>query len=595
MEDFGSIPGAAPDLPRVVDFIELNGLDESAAGALQALDKMALDCVMDMPPSGFHIQGVDAARGTPSSLVMGRVRKAATMTPEQIQRGGAATEANIQSRMKFYTQLNNLDDRCEQALLAMGPEGAALVMDHGFIVRGVDPKKGTASQLAMARIKRVQRRLAAGGAPVPMGAGGPPGGNKFRGAPSRAAAPQMVQDYGRPPAHSGSRMVIEGYGVGPDAPPEFFGRPRRLDDFIELNQLDDRCAQALKELSPAAASWVMDCGHFVFVDHVEPERGNTSTIAMSRLKKLRNISAAEREQYPSALTVRRRAEEFVRVNNLDERSVEVLSSLDPLQVQAVMDEGFVVRNVDESKGTASGLVMARVKKVRMNMASKGMGRGNFAQAPGGRRRSRSRGSRFPPRSAPFQGGYAPDFQGGAGRAAPASRLEQFIEVNSLDQRCADRLRSLDPVQQQVVMDMGFVVGNVKRDRGSASSVVMGRIRKTTDDGTGAGIAASAAGIGAYLTPDVVATRLEDFIKINNLDERCQLSLRELNPEQQAAIMDRAFVITGIDPVRGSASSMVMGECRKFRMQAEQNGGGAAPPQRTEQIPGPQTVGLLFEG
>jgi len=589
MEDFGSIPGASPDLPRVVDFIELNGLDESAAGALQSLDKMTLDCVMDMPPSGFHIQGVDTARGTPSSLVMGRVRKAQTMTPEQIQRGGAPTEANIRARMKFYIQLNNLDDRCEQALLAMSPEGAALVMDHGFIVRGVDPHKGTASQLAMARIKRVQRRLAAGGVPVPMGGAAPTGGKGFRPRPSRAS-PQMVQDYGRPP-HVGSRMLIEGYGVGPEAPPEFFGRPRRLDDFIELNQLDERCAQALKELSPAAASWVMDCGHFVFVDHVEPERGNTSTIAMSRLKKLRNISAAEREQYPSALTVRRRAEEFVRVNNLDERSVEVLNSLDPLQVQAVMDEGFVVRNVDESKGTASGLVMARVKKVRINTA-KGMGRG------GGRPRSRSRGSRFPPRAGPFPGGYAADFQGAGGRAAPASRLEQFIEVNSLDQRCADRLRSLDTIQQQVVMDMGFVVGNVNNARGSASSVVMGRIRKTTDDGTGGGAAAGAAAgagmtAGSYLTPDVVANRLEDFIKINNLDDRCQQSLRELTPEQQAAIMDRAFVITGIDPARGSASAMVMGECRKLRMQAEQNGGGA--PQHTEPIPSAQTVGLLFEG
>merc|ERR1719353_1494651 len=72
--------------------------------------------------------------------------------------------------------------------------------------------------------------------------------------------------------------------------------------------------------------------------------------------------------------------------------------------------------------------------------------------------------------------------GGAGAGGPpnehevAVRLQSFIHLNNLDESCQGWLRGLSAAQQKAVMDQGMTI-HVDPSRGSANSVVMGRIKK----------------------------------------------------------------------------------------------------------------------
>merc|ERR1719261_2352649 len=61
----------------------------------------------------------------------------------------------------------------------------------------------------------------------------------------------------------------------------------------------------------------------------------------------------------------------------------------------------------------------------------------------------------------------------------------------------------------------------------------------------------------------VATQLQNFIQMNNLDDSCQGWLRGLSTAQQKAVMDQGMVIN-VDPSRGSANSVVMGRIKKAK-------------------------------
>merc|ERR1719197_1788291 len=56
------------------------------------------------------------------------------------------------------------------------------------------------------------------------------------------------------------------------------------------------------------------------------------------------------------------------------------------------------------------------------------------------------------------------------------QLQTFIQMNNLDDSCQGWLRGLSISQQKAVMDQGMTI-NVDPARGSANSVVMGRIKK----------------------------------------------------------------------------------------------------------------------
>eukprot|EP00451_Oxyrrhis_marina_P002558 CAMPEP_0204257054 /NCGR_PEP_ID=MMETSP0468-20130131/4163_1 /ASSEMBLY_ACC=CAM_ASM_000383 /TAXON_ID=2969 /ORGANISM="Oxyrrhis marina" /LENGTH=578 /DNA_ID=CAMNT_0051231101 /DNA_START=22 /DNA_END=1758 /DNA_ORIENTATION=- len=564
--------------PRVEDFIELNGLDDVCAGALRRLDKLKQDVVMDMPPVGFHITEVDASRGTPSSVVMGRMKKARSMRPAELQQAGAPTRENVAARIDAFMKLNSLDERCLDALSNMHPEISAQVMDTDFILKNVDPAKGSPSSLVMSKIKKVRSR-----APMPaMAPMGVPAAHGF--APVHHAAPMRPRAPAPITYHVGASNFAqvgyvadtngsdEGFGAGPLAPREFWGSPDRVEDFIELNGLDEKCANSLRQLSPVEVNWVMDQGPFIF-ERVDANKGNPSALAMARLRKLNAMSESEKSQYPSAASVRFRCEEFIRINGLDDRCAGILRTMDPASVQAVLDSGFLLRNIDASKGTASTLIMARLKRIRMS---------GGVPVPQRRERSRSRPRGRPPPPMqmasfvprPAMHHVAPQGKGGGKGSPKISRLDGFIEVNRLDARCADRLRGLDPALQEMVMDEGFVLKNIRPDKGSESSLIMGRIKKVQSTGVPPG----------YPDDETLQSRLEGFIEVNGLDDRCVSALHQLSRDQQQAIMSKCYVIAHVDPSRGSASGMIMKQCRRLMGGSDFGGGGST-----------QYGGALFTG
>merc|ERR1719421_1390369 len=66
--------------------------------------------------------------------------------------------------------------------------------------------------------------------------------------------------------------------------------------------------------------------------------------------------------------------------------------------------------------------------------------------------------------------------GGVNEHEVATQIRQFIQMNNLDDSCQGWLRGLSISQQKAVMDQGMTI-NVDPARGSANSVVMGRIKK----------------------------------------------------------------------------------------------------------------------
>merc|ERR1719160_1244214 len=81
------------------------------------------------------------------------------------------------------------------------------------------------------------------------------------------------------------------------------------------------------------------------------------------------------------------------------------------------------------------------------------------------------------------------------------QLQTFIQMNNLDDSCQGWLRGLSISQQKAVMDQGMTI-NVDPARGSANSVVMGRIKKAKQ-GT-LGPPAGGAGGGANANAQAMA-------------------------------------------------------------------------------------------
>ena len=77
----------------------------------------------------------------------------------------------------------------------------------------------------------------------------------------------------------------------------------------------------------------------------------------------------------------RRLQDFVDVNGLDEECGETLFSLSPDTAAAIMDNAFVLKGVDPNKGSASGLVMALVRRFGTSKeGGKGSGKGDVRAA-----------------------------------------------------------------------------------------------------------------------------------------------------------------------------------------------------------------------
>jgi len=132
-----------------------------------------------------------------------------------------------------------------------------------------------------------------------------------------------------------------------------------------------------------------------------------------------------------------RLAQFVTLNGLDEGCAAMLYKLAAAQAEWVMDQEFLVK-VDPAKGTPSGKIVHMV--VRANQKSR-----QIVEA-------------YP---------------------APSDirkRLADFVDINSIDDRCRIALEALPVAKLRQVMDREFVV-TVDPSKGTASAKVAGRVMK----------------------------------------------------------------------------------------------------------------------
>jgi len=132
-----------------------------------------------------------------------------------------------------------------------------------------------------------------------------------------------------------------------------------------------------------------------------------------------------------------RLEQFISVNGLDDGCVTMLHQLSSSQAEWVMDQEFFV-TVDSAKGTASAKVVHMVIRAKQKKAF-------------------------------FQEAYPT-------AADVAKRLADFVNINSIDDRCIKALESLPVAELRRTMDREFVV-KVDPSKGTASAKVVGRILK----------------------------------------------------------------------------------------------------------------------
>jgi hypothetical protein len=160
---------------------------------------------------------------------------------------------------------------------------------------------------------------------------------------------------------------------------------------------------------------------------------------------------------------------------------------------------------------------------------------------------------------PGMGGMAG--AGGLEEQEVAQQLANFIQINNLDDSCQGWLRGLSVPQQKAVMEQGLVI-NVDPARGSANSVVMGRIKKAK-----AGTLGPPPGVAAASGMNLQAgsEKLRKFIEVNRLDASAATRLMTLTAVEADWVMDQGYVI-GSDPTRGTDSAVAMGRVKKVKQQ-----------------------------
>eukprot|EP00929_Paragymnodinium_shiwhaense_P106330 TRINITY_DN7162_c0_g1_i1.p1 TRINITY_DN7162_c0_g1~~TRINITY_DN7162_c0_g1_i1.p1 ORF type:complete len:816 (+),score=291.80 TRINITY_DN7162_c0_g1_i1:99-2546(+) len=225
----------------------------------------------------------------------------------------------------------------------------------------------------------------------------------------------------------------------------------RMAQFISANHLDVQSAQQLSTLPPAMAEWVMDQGFLL-------KGGDRQAIIAERIREAGEVAPENAkfwEAYPDAAGLKKRMQDFIDVNSLDQRCVDTLKRLSRQQALWVMDQEFLV-NVDPSKGTAAAKVISSIRKAWNSAKSN-------QQLPDRR--------------------YATAPQGLSGAAAVALALDDFIQLNRLDDRCSRLLRSLPPADAAWVMDQEFRIA-VNPSKGTASAKVVGLVNKARTAGIG---------------------------------------------------------------------------------------------------------------
>jgi len=281
-------------------------------------------------------------------------------------------------------------------------------------------------------------------------------------------------------------------------------------------------------------------------------------------------------------------EQFVSANGIDNHAAGALMELNPVLQAAVIDRGGLgnARN-------PSSVLLSRIRDAQNGGGSSGGG-----------------GGVAPPPPPPGSGSRGWQSSGGT-----SDRVERFLDESAVDEQAAEALRKCHPDVQEQVMEKGVAGAR------NPSSALCARIREMEMAMTGRPSQAPMRGGGppgyaedgyghqgggsqrSYYDepgyggrgggqrdgrPYGLADAVEDFIRVNHVDDRAADSLRACPPPLQEAILDRG----DLQSARNPSSALVA------RMKELQNGGfgsmGRAPPPMQPTSPPCTLPGIMVD-
>lgn len=351
---------------RVEDFAVANQLDEAARNALLMAEPRVALRAMGLLGSGnaFVMHGVRK----PSAAVISRIRGHFNKS------GGDRPYQDWPKCLVGFSACNKLSDEVREQLHELNREQALRVMGFTTGLRFYVPLEGGNPDVeVLARI-----RAALEGEPMvavePRAPGVVPrparsnNGNSYP-FPGMAPVHRASQNNRLPPpvrhpdpmprsrSRSHGRKCNNQFHNSDIAP---FWRSN-MESFIQINELDERSAQVLSELSQHDALHVMGIigrsNSFV----IRGARNTNAAVA----HRIRAVQAGQRsgDEEPYA-NVAKMVEDFIDLNGIDERGAETMRGLSKEEALHVM--GFTADNMFIFRGVKnpSASVMARIQQAR---------------------------------------------------------------------------------------------------------------------------------------------------------------------------------------------------------------------------------------
>eukprot|EP00443_Scrippsiella_acuminata_P056301 CAMPEP_0115512382 /NCGR_PEP_ID=MMETSP0271-20121206/74480_1 /TAXON_ID=71861 /ORGANISM="Scrippsiella trochoidea, Strain CCMP3099" /LENGTH=508 /DNA_ID=CAMNT_0002942537 /DNA_START=17 /DNA_END=1541 /DNA_ORIENTATION=- len=321
-----------------------------------------------------------------------------------------------------------------------------------------------------------------------------------------------------PPRNGASRGGGGGGGGGGGR-----GDNSDIADFVARHDLDPWMPEVLQMLSPSQRATVMN--HRLNMEHAR----NPTGVIMSRIRQ--------------CVSVERRVEMFIQVNDLGEGVVDRLGTLTAEQCEAVMDSGLKLQGATNP----SGVAMKRITTVLKSSKGK---RGRPIQLSG--RREESHRVESEPRRTRSPPHFYGDRDGGVSNSSSEwpNDVRNMVDDLGLENWCGEVLRRLSLWQRQsVARELGGRMTGVR----NPSGVVMSRIKHVAT------------------TDELVAI----FVVINELDRACEQKLWNLTSEQRAAVIAPGIFLQNVrnasTAVRSRIANVLAGKGAMERMPGR--GGG----------------------
>jgi len=303
------------------------------------------------------------------------------------------------------------------------------------------------------------------------------------------------------------------------------------EEFLASEQVDEKAAQALREIDPELQQLVMNRGT------VSVGR-NPSAMLIGRVRDAKKTAkeSASKDQ----------VETFIQEEGVDVKAADALRELPPALQIEVLSVGTL-----EGGRNPSAMLLGRIRNAKagqgaMPMAGSRMqphGR-NFPamQVAHNRMPVMQQFVPMPVQPVRSKGKLARMTSARVNSSEAPTDIEEFIASEGVDEKAATALRELDPSVQQMVMSRGALAGGK-----NPSAMLIGRIRDARSSGR-------------------VESKVEAFIQEQGIDEKAADSLRELEPYMQEEVINRGPVDDGRSR---NVSAVLIGRIRNVKREASQ--------------------------